>query len=637
MLDVLRKRKRSWVIIFLVGIIVVVFILFYGGGANINKPGLENVAKVNGEAISPREFEVRYQRLIEFYRDLFKGKLTRETIRGLNLRSAVLEELIQKHLLLQEARRLGLEMADEELMDAIARIPNFQVNGRFSKSRYMQALRSSRLTPGQFEIEQREQLTIQKLYDIIQDTVHVTEAEVRDRYRLEQERINFYFVRLSANDFMGRAQVTAEDIKNFYERNKETLKKPLSVQVEYLAYPFDDFSSKVQVSKKEIEEFYEVHRETRFHQPKAVRLRHILFRTPAGADIEQKEKVRLRAEGALRESRDGKDFAQLAKEYSEDPSAAQGGDIGFFTQGQMLPPLDKVAFALKKGKISDVIETSLGYHILKVEETREKKTKGLKEATEEIIRAFKAERGRDEAAKAVDADREKAISGTDFSPLAKERGVPFKVSPFFTRSEVLPEVGPVEEFNRIAFSFAVKEISPAIEGSNVYYLLRVKQRKEPWIPPLERVRSDIEKRLRETEAFELVNQRANTLLEQLKKEKDIKTLANEHGLLVKETGWFLRNASQIPKIGILEGVKPGWIPISSHQPIPDRIYTQKTEVYLFAFKGSQGADMERFEKEKGRLQEQVLTEKRQRALQRFVESLKAKAEIEVQFKFLEQS
>ncbi|MFQ5903559.1 MAG: SurA N-terminal domain-containing protein, partial [Candidatus Binatia bacterium] len=187
MLDVLRKRKRSWVIVFLVGIIVVVFTLFYGVGPNVNEPRLESVAEVNGEVIGQREFAIHYQRLIEFYRDLFKGKLTQETIRGLNLRSAVLEELIQKRLLLQEARRLGLEVTDEELMDAIARVPGFQVNGRFSKSRYLQALRSQRLTPGQFEIEQREQITIQKLYDIIQDTVRITEAEVRDRYRLGQE------------------------------------------------------------------------------------------------------------------------------------------------------------------------------------------------------------------------------------------------------------------------------------------------------------------------------------------------------------------------------------------------------------------------------------------------------------------
>lgn len=201
---------------------------------------------------------------------------------------------------------------------------------------------------------------------------------------------------------------------------------------------------------------------------------------------------------------------------------------------------------------------------------------------------------------------------------------------------MLPEVGPVEEFNKTAFSLSVKEISPAIEGTHAYYLLRVRERKEPSIPPLDGVRSDLEKRLRETKAFEMATQRAGTLLGQLKKEKDIKKLAHEHGLLVEETGWFFRNASEIPKVGVLQEAKPGGIPISLQQPIPDRAYTQKASVYLFAFKESQGPDMERFEKEKGRLHEQALTETRQRALQKFVESLKAKARIEIQAKILEE-
>lgn len=636
MLDLLRKRKRSWVVIFLLGIVVVVFVL-WGVGSYVNEPRLENVAEVNGEVISQREFEVHYQRLIALYRDLFKGALTQETIKSLNLRSALVGDLIQKRLLLQEARKLGLEVTDGELMDAITRIPEFQVNGSFSKNRYLQALRSSRLTPGQFEIERREQLTIQKLYDIIQDTVHITETEVRERYRLEQEKVNFYFIRLSVSDFMPRAEITAEQVRNYYERNKETLKEPLRVQVEYSVYPFDHFSSKVQVSEKEIEDFYRLQRETRFHQPIAVRLSHILFRISAGADLKQNEMARLRAETVLREARAGKDFSQLAKEYSEDPSATKGGDVGFFTQGQLLPPLDQAAFALRKGEISNIVETSLGYHILKVEETREGRTKGLKEATEEIVRAIKAERGRSEAGKAVDADREKALSGTDLSLLAKERGMPFKVSPFFARSEMLPEVGPVEEFNKAAFSLALKEVSPPVEGTNVYYLLRVKQRKEPLIPPFDNVRSDIEKRLRETKAFELATQSANALIGQLQKEKDIKKLANEHRLQIEETGWFFRNAPQIPKIGVLQEVKPGGIPLSSHRPIPDRIYTQKTTAYLFAFKERQGADMERFEKEKGHLREQALAEKRQRAIQKFVEALKAKARITVKTQSLEES
>jgi len=516
MLDSLRKRKRSWVIIFLLGIIVFVFVL-WGVGSYTTQPRLENVAKVNGEVISYRELETKYQRAIQTYRDLFRQSMTREAIESLNLRGGLLAELIQNRLLLQEARRLGLEVADEELMDSIARFPVFQINGRFSQDLYLRILRSKRITPGRFETDQREELTIQRLFDIIRDSVYVTETEVQDRYRIENERVNLYFIRLSAEDFIQKAKVTEADIKEHYERNKEALREPLRVQVEYLTYPFDHFSSKVQVSQKEIEEFYNITRETRFHEPKAVRLKHFFSRAPAGKSLEKEgEKARLKAEGVLHEVLKGKEFAKLIEEHSDDFSEARGGDAGFFTRGQLLPPLEKVAFALKKGEVSNVVETSLGFHIVKVEEIREERTKSLEESKEEIIRAIKQDRGRDEAARTAEEDREKAFEGTTLSAIAKERQLSLKVSRFFTRNEVLQEIGGIEAFYKSAFALSPKQVSPVTEGAKAVYLIKLKERKEPRIPPLATIHSDLEKKLNEKKAMELATQRATSLLGQLR-------------------------------------------------------------------------------------------------------------------------
>ena len=166
MLDVLRKRKRSWIIIFLLGLIIVVFIAFYGGN-KFRDPSSLDIAEVNGEVITQREFALHYQKELERYREMFKGSLTPELEKNLNLRGSLLEQLIEKRLVLQEARHLGLAATDEDLMTAIAQVPEFQVNGRFNKDRYLQLLRASRINPGQFEDEQREQLTIQRLYSML--------------------------------------------------------------------------------------------------------------------------------------------------------------------------------------------------------------------------------------------------------------------------------------------------------------------------------------------------------------------------------------------------------------------------------------------------------------------------------------
>lgn len=629
MLAFLRRRKRSWVIVFFVTMIVLVFVL-WGVGKYINEPGTESPARVNGESISAADFAFHYQRLVEQYRNLLKGSLTEEALQNLNLKGLVVQELIRRSLLLQEARRLGLETSDEELRAGIGKEAEFQgADGRFDQNRYLQTLRANRLVPAQFESERRVDLTLQKLYSLVGDSVMITENEARDRYRFEHERVNLSFIRLSPEPFLSQVQITEEEIKSHYQQNRETLKEPLKVQVEYIAYPLDHFSSKIPVSDREVEEFYKIHLKTKFHQPKAARLRHIFFSIPAGADPEQKEKVRLKAEGALQEARRGKDFAQLAKTLSEDPSASNGGDIGFRSEGQMLPPLEQAAFALKKGAISSVIETPMGYHILKAEETREAKTRSLQETRAEITSEIRKEKGKTEAGNAAAADREKALSGTPLSQLAKERGLVSAKTALFSQFEVVPEVGPAEEFNRAAFSLSINETSPVIETRQAAYLLKLIKKKEPAVFPLADVRLQIEKNLRGKKAAGMMLQKAKEILSQLKTAKDIQELARKNGLNTEETGWFLRHAAQIPKVGPLDEMSPGGIAVSRHQPVANQIYHGRGAVYLFALKESQPADMEHFEQEKKGLQEQMLSEKQQGVWQKFVESLRAKAQIDI--------
>jgi len=626
MLDFLRKRKRSWIIIFLLGLIIVVFIAFYGG-SKYQSQGAPDVAEINGDVISQREFALQYQKTLERYRELLKGSLTPEMLKSLNLKGTLLEELIQRRLLLQEARALGLTATDEELMEDLGQVREFQVAGRFNKERYLQLLRANKLTPGEFEEEQREQLTIQRLYGVILDAIRVSDAELRERYRFEREKINLQYIRLAVGDAVPEVKPSEDEIKKFYDRNKEMLKEPLKLQVEYLSYPFDRFGAGAQTGAQEIEEYYRANRDAKFRKPKELKLRYISMRVPPEADAKQQEDVRARANRIMAEARAGKDFAQLAKRYSDDPTAAKGGDLGWSTQ-ERLPPQLAGVFQLAKGAVSDVIETAGRFQIVKVEDSREEKTATLKEVTPEINRILKTEKGKREAAKSADRDREKILAGGDFAKVAQESGVAVNVTPWFANGEVLPEIGQNQEFYKNAFALGAKDVSPVTEGSGAYYLLKIKQRKESAVPPLETVRPNIEKGLKESKAYELVVQKANGLLEQLKKDRDMAKLAAQNGLKVEETGWFPRNAPQLPKIGELPEMRSAVI-VSAQKPIADKVLAQKDAVYIFAFKAGEAADMERFENEKEALWKQTLAESRQQVLQKFVEGLKRKAKIQI--------
>ena len=634
MLDVLRKRKRSWVVIFFLAIIVVVFIAFYGGN-KFHEPGAEKVAEINGEAISQREFAVQYQRTLDIYRNMMKRELMPETLKTMKIKNTVLEDMIQRRLVLQETRRLGLTVSDDELMNAISRVPDFQVDGRFSKNRYLQVLSANRIAAAQFEDDQREQLLMQKIMDAIQDSAQVSESDVRERYAFGQEKVSFAFIRLSTGDFLARQSADDAEIKAYYDKNKAALTEPLKVRIEYVFYPFEHFAAKTEISPKEIEDYYVRNRESRFQQQKAVKLRHILVRAPA--DAAQKPAARAKADSALAEVRAGKNFADVAKQFSEDTGGPQGGDLGWISRGQLIPALDQAVFALKRGDVSAVLESPLGYHIFKVEDVKEEKTTALKEATPEITRTLKAEKGNTEAVRAADQDREKASAGAELSLLAKERGLAAKQTPLLAASDTLPEISALDEFKRSAFALAPKEVGAPVKAPNGYYLLRVVERKEPALAPLEAMRAVLERKVKESKAREAANEKAKALLDQLKKDKNADAVAKANGVPGGETGWFLRGDAEIPKVGTLQDVKPGGIPISAANPVADRPYAQGDNVYLFVFKSSQSADMQRFDKDKDRLMQEALQEKRQTMLKKFVDSLKAKARIKIEESFLEES
>ncbi|HKX49474.1 MAG TPA: SurA N-terminal domain-containing protein [Candidatus Binatia bacterium] len=628
MLDFLRKKKRSWIITILLGLIIVVFIAFYGGSQQ--PTGVtSHVAEVNGESISQREFIVHYQRAVERYREMFKGSFTPELLKNLNIKQSLLEEMIEARLVVQEARRLCLSATDEELMNAIAQVPEFHVNGRFNKERYIQLLRANRLTPAQFEEDQRKQLTIQRLLGVLADAAHVTEAEVRERYRFEQEKINLQFIRFSVSDNLSEVKITDEDVQKFYDRNKESLKEPLKVQVEYIPYSFEQFSGPVQLTDKEVEDYYNTNRATKFTTPKQAKVRYIMVRLDAGADAKQKEAAQVRANRIVAEARGGKNFAELAKKESQDPSAEKGGEIGWLNQGQLPEALDKQIFALAKGEISEPIETPVGFHIVKVEDIKEEKTLSLAEAKPVITRELKLEKGKYEAAKIADRDREKAASGNDLAKIAQESGLSLKTTRLFSEGEVLPEIGPTQDFYKTALALKAKEVSSVIEGPNAYYVLKAKERTEAVVPPLDAVRGKIEKGLKESKAYEMSVQQANDSLDQVKKEPNLAKFARDKKLKLEETGWFARNTQQLPKVGELQNLTAGSLALSARKPIPDRIFTQADAAFVFAFKEAQPADMAQFEKDKSQLMQQALAEARQRILLKFKDELKAKAKIEI--------
>ena len=187
MLGWMRRQTKSWFVYLAFGIIIVVFVFFYGWGGRGNL-GQTVVAEVNGQKITNRQYEENYENLLRLSRNVYnKTSFTDEEIK--QLRQRALDDLIEKTLLLQEAERLGIEVSPDETRREIARNPAFQRGGKFDKALYLRQLSNNRMSPSEFEKAVRINRLATKLMDTLRDTTKLSDRELFELYKLENEKV----------------------------------------------------------------------------------------------------------------------------------------------------------------------------------------------------------------------------------------------------------------------------------------------------------------------------------------------------------------------------------------------------------------------------------------------------------------
>ncbi|MBW2602634.1 MAG: SurA N-terminal domain-containing protein, partial [Deltaproteobacteria bacterium] len=192
MLHLMRKHAGSWLIKVVLGVIVVVFV-FWGVGSYRAREG-NRVAIVNGEVIALDEYRGAYKRLMEQYREQFGDALDQKLLKSLNLREQVLEQLINRRLLLQEAGHLGLQVGNDELLKAIQGIGAFHENGRFSSRQYRRTIAANRMTPEVFEQSMKEDLLAEKMRGIVLGSIKVSDAEALETFKWREEMVSIEYM-----------------------------------------------------------------------------------------------------------------------------------------------------------------------------------------------------------------------------------------------------------------------------------------------------------------------------------------------------------------------------------------------------------------------------------------------------------
>jgi peptidyl-prolyl cis-trans isomerase D len=631
-LDVLRKNAQSTVIKVTFVAIVVVFVFW--GVSTVQTDQMQVAATVNDEVISIKDLDRAQDNLVRGAGDLY-----RETPAQV-LRGQALDQLITARLLTQEAERLGLMVSADELREAIAALPVFQVDGRFDHGTYVRVLQANGVRPSDFEASQREQLLMTKLQEVIAAGVHVSDAQARERYRFDNEKVVLRFVKIAAAPFEAAATVSAEDVQGYFDQHREEFRDPERMQIRYLYFEPEKFAAQVTPSEEDIRVYYEAHAED-YQQPEEVRARHILLtlppEPPAGAATEQKAAaeqqraaVRARAAEIVSKVKAGEDFAALATSHSEDPGSAKaGGDLGFFARGRMVPAFEDAAFALAPGTVSDVVESPFGLHIIKVEEKRPARTQPLEEVRERIVGMLRQQRGREQALAAAERAHEQLTDGAALETVAGAAGLAVQSPPPFGRTEPVVGLPSAPELAEAVFQTEPNELGEIVTLGSGYVVFRATARSDSFLPDLDAVRARVEAAVKRERGRAAAKERAAALLARLQESKDLDALAAAEGLTVDETGPVSRQGGYVPKLGNLPDLKDRAFRLSPEDPVVPAVFNAQGDAVLAVLKERMPADEAAFEAQKATLLEQERRRFEMAVVQEFVNQLKKGARIEI--------
>ena len=358
-------------------------------------PGQGVVASVAGEPVTTLDVQREARQMLrqQFPRG---GEQTAMLLPYFSERAA--QNLISKQVLIAEAQRMGLRATPEEVRDELqhGRYANtFFPGGNFvGQLQYENILQNADLSVPVFEQIVKNDILLDKLRNLVTGSTMVTDAEVRQEFEKQGTKVKFEYAVLRKDDLQKQIQPSDAELKAFYERNKATYNNsiPEKRKVQYVLVDTAKILSDIPVTKEDLQGFYDQHRDD-YRVPEQVSVSHILIKTPlpgpdGKVDAKGTEDARKKAEDVLKQLKAGGNFADLARKYSEDPgSGKNGGSLGWIGRGRTVPEFEKTAFSLAKGSTSDLVQSSYGFHIIRVDDKQAAHVKTLDEVKDQIGKA----------------------------------------------------------------------------------------------------------------------------------------------------------------------------------------------------------------------------------------------------------
>lgn len=513
MFDFVRKHTK-WMMLLMFLLIIPAFVLVGVDGFKSISAGGESVAKVGSYSIKQIEWDNAHK--VEV--DRLRGQYPNVDVKMFDtpqIRYGTLEKLVRERVLTEAAQSAHLITTDARLAAALQQDPTIAMlrkpDGSLDMDRYRQLAAMQGTSPEGFEAKVRNDLSQRQVEFSVAGTALAPAGLANVSLNAFFERREVQIARFAAGDYAGKVNLTDADVQSYYDANTVQFQAPETATVEYLVLDLESVKKTITLNEADVKSYYEQN-VARLSGKEERRASHILINAPKEMAAADRQKARARAEELLAQVRKAPEsFADVARKNSQDTgSASNGGDLDFFGRGAMVKAFEDAVFALKKGEISDVVESDFGFHIIKLTDLKSPKPKTFEELRAGIEADLKAQQAQRKYAEIAEVFTNGVYEQSDaLKPIAEKLKLEVRTASGIQRKPLPGAQGPLANAKLLAAIFSSDSIekkrnTEAIDiGPSQLASARITQYTAARTLPLAEVRGNVRDRLIASRSAEL--------------------------------------------------------------------------------------------------------------------------------------
>ncbi len=526
-----REAIKKYLLIFFLSIVSIGMVITLAPITPTSDMGLQSdvLAEIHGTPITSTELQRTVQSRLR------NSPLASDPQMMSRLATIMLDDMVLRRALRDEARALGVSVSDAELQRHFeTSMPFLFPNGEFiGQDRYRDFVsQQAGMSVAQFEAQLRDSLLQEKMRAIITDGVRVAPGEARDEYVKRNTRARIEYVLFDPSQYLAAVKVTPAALEEFFKKGSARYKVPEQRRVRYALIGPDRVSAEIKLDEPALKKYYSEHL-TEYQVPERVKASHILFKTE-GKTPDEIAATEKKAREVLGRIKAGADFAEMAGSNSEDSTATNGGDLGWIVRKQTVKEFEDSAFSLKPGGTSDLIKTTYGFHIIKVAEKQTPHLQTFEEVKDQIREQLVRQQLADaQQSLAARLEREFQQHPADFAALAQKNGLEPKETPLFRFNQPVADLGTSEGFQNLAFQLRENGVG-SVSVPKGMAIIQVTQIVAEHVPQLDALRAAVEQDYRAAQSQVLAAEQAKEFAAKAKG-ADFRKTAQSLGLAPKES------------------------------------------------------------------------------------------------------